>query len=193
MNNEDLLKWWNEYKATGDVDALTRIYKTLYNDLKMYADGRMKMKNQIKGGEDVVQDIFLKLVNAENKPDIRGSVKGFFIRAIQNGSIDWYRKEKHKSLYINELKHSKSVEKPISDIEKSEEDKAKDQIIKRCLKEKDYVFFKRLQELYFNNKNTSEAYQMLSTEYTSALQTIYNRKARIVEQLKKCVEREKTN
>lgn len=185
MSNADLLIWWNEYKATGDVDALTRIYETLYNDLKIYADGRMK--NQVKGGEDVVQDIFLKVVNAEKKPDIQGNVKGFFIRSIQNGSIDWYRKEKHKKLYINELEHSKGVEEPILSIEKTEEDKARDQIIKRCLKEKDYIFFKRLHELYSNKKNTSEAYQILSTEYTSALRTIYNRKAGIVEQLRKCV------
>lgn len=185
MSKKDLHTLWDEYKATGDVDALTRIYATLYNDLKMYADAQMK--NQAKGGEDLIQDIFLKVINAENKPDIQGSVKGFFIRSIQYGSIDWFRKEKHKDLYIRKLGNSDRVEEPILSIEKSEDDKKRDQIIKRCLKEKDYNFFKRLQELYFNDKNTTEAYQILSTEYALALRTIYNRKAGIVEQLRKCV------
>ena len=65
----------------GSKDGLCRIYEKYRDDLVRIAAGLL---NNVSTAEDVVQDVFLMLVNSADKYEIRKSLKGYLTSCVVN-------------------------------------------------------------------------------------------------------------
>ncbi len=76
---EDKLLIWKLNR--GSEDGLCRIYEKYRDDLVRIAAGLL---NDVSTAEDVVQDVFLMLVNSADKYEIRKSLKGYLTSCVAN-------------------------------------------------------------------------------------------------------------
>lgn len=89
----------------GDTYAIRRIYDLFYRPLCYYAE---KLVGQKQQAEDIVIDVFIKLLNKKTDFSNLRDIKSFLYTATRNSSIDYLRSEKrhHGShqeiLYISE-------------------------------------------------------------------------------------------
>ena len=76
---EDKLLIWKLNR--GSREALCRIYEKYRDDLVRIAAGLL---NDTAAAEDIVQDVFLMLVNSAHQYEIRKSLKGYLISCVAN-------------------------------------------------------------------------------------------------------------
>lgn len=87
LNNETLIKNLKE----GNEDAFTYLMDTHYEKLCIYAGNLTK---DIYGGQDIVQNVFLRLWERRRKLKVNYSIISFLYRSVYNEFIDQYRKTK---------------------------------------------------------------------------------------------------
>lgn len=81
----------NKNRQTGidlsDKLVFEKIFKEFYRPMFLFAEAYV-MDSQI--AEDIVQDIFLKILN--NKVIVTTSIKSYLFRAVKNNSLDYLKK-----------------------------------------------------------------------------------------------------
>jgi RNA polymerase sigma-70 factor (family 1) len=75
-----------------DQNAFTIIFTNYYSDLVRFSYG---FTRDLEASEEIVQDVFLKLWADRNSIEIHTSLKSFFLKVVQNRSIDSLR---HRSI-----------------------------------------------------------------------------------------------
>jgi len=90
---EDRLLVW-KFKC-GSKDALRAIYQK-------YADGLLTLAGNLlddkAGAEDVVQDVFVKLVQSVEKFRLTGSLKGYLATCVANRCRDYRRRNTRRQM-----------------------------------------------------------------------------------------------
>lgn len=101
---EDKLLIWK--LNHGRRDALCRIYDKYRDDLVRIAAGLL---NDVASAEDVVHDVFLKLVHSAGRYEIRKSLKGYLTAAVANQARNLYRTVKTPApVSLDEVKSTAS-------------------------------------------------------------------------------------
>jgi RNA polymerase sigma-70 factor (ECF subfamily) len=97
MMVEDRLLIWK--CKCGSKAAFQRIYEKYESDLRTLADSLLKDKMD---AEDVVQDVFVSLLQAVEKFSLRSNLKGYLMTCVANKSRDYFRKrQKQQNVAVN--------------------------------------------------------------------------------------------
>ena len=88
---EDTVLLW-KFKR-GSRDALHRIYEKYRRDLLTLA---INFLGDVNGAEDVVQDVFISLVQSADKIRLSGNLKGYLVTCAANKSRDIMRKRRQQ-------------------------------------------------------------------------------------------------
>ena len=105
MLQDKLLIWRLRH---GSEDALRRIYQKYENYLLTIA---VNLLSDPSGAEDVVQEVFMQLVQTIDSLEITSSLKGYLATCTANRSRDVLRKRKrHSTVDISQAGHAVSNE-----------------------------------------------------------------------------------
>ena len=104
----------------GDRDALRRIYEQHEGDLLTLAANLLHDPGR---AEDVVQDVFIALVRAAPKLQLRGTLRAYLATAVANRVRDHFRKKSREPLVGIENAHGvvASSDGPVQMVVKSDE------------------------------------------------------------------------
>jgi RNA polymerase sigma-70 factor (family 1) len=83
-----------------DQNAFTVIFVKYYSDLVRFSYGFTKNSEV---SEEIVQEVFLKLWAGRNSIEIQTSFKSFFLKAVQNRSLDYLRHNRITCKYASTL------------------------------------------------------------------------------------------
>jgi RNA polymerase sigma-70 factor (ECF subfamily) len=75
----------------GDLFAFEKLYEKYYTFLCLIAGHIVKNPND---AEEIVSDVFVKLWNLREKPEIKTSIKAYLIRAVRNTSLNYLERNK---------------------------------------------------------------------------------------------------
>jgi RNA polymerase sigma-70 factor (ECF subfamily) len=75
----------------GDLIAFEKLYEKYYSFLCLIAGHIVKNPND---AEEIVSDVFVKLWNLSEKPEITTSIKAYLIRAVRNTSLNYLERSK---------------------------------------------------------------------------------------------------
>jgi RNA polymerase sigma-70 factor, ECF subfamily len=93
----DLNFFWRQIK-NGDEQALEKVYKACFHSLVKYAT---EITGHHNLGEEVVQDVFLKLWQTRDELNIRGSFKAYLLQSVHNQSLNLIRQRKTNKEVVN--------------------------------------------------------------------------------------------
>lgn len=85
-----------------DVDraAFAEVYSRYWRSLYDFARNKLHGNAQ---AEDIVQDVFMRLMANSNKLNIQTSLKSYLFQAVRNGLIDHFHKDSNRQKYANSL------------------------------------------------------------------------------------------
>jgi len=83
---------------SGDISTYESVYKAFFKPLYVYAYTILKDEIQ---AEEVVQNIFLKLWERNEKINIESSLKAYLYKSVYNDSLNYLKHLKVKSTYEN--------------------------------------------------------------------------------------------
>jgi RNA polymerase sigma-70 factor (ECF subfamily) len=98
---EDRLLIWKCKR--GSRAAFRRIYEKYESDLRTLAANLLDDKS---AAEDVVQDVFLSLLQIVDKLELRSSLAGYLKTCVANRSRDYVRKSQRRIKAANDAEHS---------------------------------------------------------------------------------------
>ena len=75
----------------GDLIAFEKLYEKYYTFLCLVAGHIVKNPDD---AEEIVSDVFVKLWNLKEKPEIKTSIKAYLIRAVRNTSLNYLERIK---------------------------------------------------------------------------------------------------
>jgi RNA polymerase sigma factor (sigma-70 family) len=97
---EDKILLW-KFKNSGK-DAFRAIYDKYANDLLNLA---ANLLNNLSTAEDVVQDVFVTLVQSADNINLRANLKGYLLTCVANRSYDYIRSNIRKqAAMVNQFK-----------------------------------------------------------------------------------------
>ncbi|MBL7766693.1 MAG: RNA polymerase sigma-70 factor [Chitinophagaceae bacterium] len=105
--------------SKGDIQVYEKVYKTYFKPLHAYAC--TILKDEI-AGEEIVQQIFLKLWERKEKIDIQTSLKAYLYKAVYFDSLNLIKHEKIKSNYQNHTQYvmkNTQAESPVAKVQHS--------------------------------------------------------------------------
>jgi len=104
----------------GSSAAFQRIYEKYESDLRTLAASLLDDKMD---AEDVAQDVFISLLRAVEKFELRSNLKGYLITCVANKSRDYVRKkQRQRSVAVNQVEPMISdVNEPVQLVVHSEE------------------------------------------------------------------------
>ena len=106
MLEDKILLWRFKY---GNREAFRLIYEKYADSLLSLA---ANLLNEKADAEDVIQDVFISLVQSIDKFHLRGSLKGYLTTCVVNRSRDYIRKNRRReSLSVNKEEQATSVVK----------------------------------------------------------------------------------
>jgi len=97
---EDRLLIWKCKR--GSRAAFRRIYEKYESDLRTLSANLLDDKS---AAEDVVQDVFLSLLQIIYKLELRSSLSGYLKTCVANRSRDYVRKNQRKTAAVNNAEH----------------------------------------------------------------------------------------
>ncbi|WP_223551869.1 RNA polymerase sigma factor [Aestuariivivens sp. NBU2969] len=109
MDLSDTIILKNELQK-GNHKALVFLMDKYHHSLCLYA---YSLSNDYEGAKDIVQDVFVKLWEDREKVQSVKSMRSFLNRAVYNGFIDQWRK--NKRMLSIEAKHFKALEELVED------------------------------------------------------------------------------
>lgn len=115
MIEDRLLIWKCKH---GSRAAFRRIYEKYEIDLRTLAANLLDDKS---AAEDVVQDVFLSLLQIIDKLELRSSLAGYLKTCVANRSRDYVRRSQRKITAFNTEREMPGVDVPIQLVIKSEE------------------------------------------------------------------------
>lgn len=92
---------------SGDERAFKLLFNLYYDKLTNYVNS---FTNDPDITKDLVQDSFIKLWNARDNFDLKQSIPGYLFKTAYFTFIDNYRKEKRKSLMLDDLAYKKRLD-----------------------------------------------------------------------------------
>jgi RNA polymerase sigma-70 factor, ECF subfamily len=96
--------FWKQIK-NGDEQALEKVYKTAFRSLLYYAT---EITGQHNLGEEVVQDVFLKIWQTREELYIKGSFKAYLFQSVHNHSLNVLRQQKTRKESVNFVTNEKT-------------------------------------------------------------------------------------
>ena len=89
--------------AKRDENAFEQVFKTHFKSLRSYA---CTLLNDEANGEEIVQQVFLKLWERADNISISGSIAAYLYRAVHNESLNHIKHEKVKSAHQMHVAYS---------------------------------------------------------------------------------------
>jgi len=86
-----------------DQSSFSIVFTTYYRDLVMFS---LTFTKTIEVSEEIVQDTFVKFWEDRHSLVISSSLKSYFLKAVQNRSIDWIRHLKIRDKYADSILHN---------------------------------------------------------------------------------------
>ena len=80
--------------------SFSAVFSVYYHDLVVFSSTFTK---NIQVSEEIVQDIFVKFWEDRHSIDIISSLKSYFLKSVQNRSIDWLRHLKIRGKYEQDI------------------------------------------------------------------------------------------
>lgn len=106
-NNHVLEKSSGQYEhllltgiRNGDQSSFSTVFSAYYNDLVMFS---MTFTRNSDISEEIVQEMFVKFWEDRELMGAISSLKSYFLKSIQNRSIDWLRHLKIRDKYAQEI------------------------------------------------------------------------------------------
>lgn len=84
----------------GNLRAFTVVVDQFYGILYVYA---LSLVDERSIAEDIVQEVFLRLWSKKGKLVIETSLKNFLYRSIHNEFVDYYRKRKKETDFLDNI------------------------------------------------------------------------------------------
>ncbi|PCH92433.1 MAG: RNA polymerase sigma-70 factor [Bacteroidetes bacterium] len=78
-------------KGKNYIDALEHVFKTHYQALCYAANNIVNDQN---AAEDIVQDVFVKLIKKQNAIEITSSLKGYLFKSVFNTALNYSERNK---------------------------------------------------------------------------------------------------
>src|SRR5690348_1945405 len=89
--------------ARRDEASFERVFKTHFKNLHAYA---CSITKEEAAGEEVVQNVFVKLWERSEALSITGSVAAYLYRAVYNESLNYLKHQKVRSAYGQHVVHT---------------------------------------------------------------------------------------
>ncbi|UCG59143.1 MAG: sigma-70 family RNA polymerase sigma factor [Phycisphaerales bacterium] len=106
MFEDEVLKW--KFKR-GSNEALTRIYEKYLDSMLTLAVG---LSNNASVAEDVVQDVFVSLVQSRRTLRVQGSLSGYLATSVVNRMRDYRRRQRRNASKEADLRVSAELASP---------------------------------------------------------------------------------
>ena len=144
------------------VEALFKIH---YRSLCFIANNILSDKN---AAEDVVQDVFMKLIAEKDNIEIKSSFKGYIFRAIVNAALNYSAKQKKSFVMENAALEVKIGRSP--DIEKTLEQMELEELVNQAIN----LLPPKCKTVFILNRFENMKYKEVATYMGISVKTVEN-------------------
>ncbi|AKD05225.1 sigma-70 family RNA polymerase sigma factor [Pontibacter korlensis] len=147
------------------LGKIEEIYSQYWRELYVAAFRRLRSEEEV---EDILQDIFLSLVQKPEVLDKEGSVKAYLHQALKYKIIDFYRKDQLRhSFALEELQATKHAGTTSDELLLAEE-------LELCVQEEVSRMPEKMQQVYLLSRKESMSIEQIAEQLGISNQTVKN-------------------